>query len=49
MSAENVETVRAIWDAWNRGDWDEVLKYAGPDFELDNSSVAGRGVHRGPE
>jgi len=51
MSRENVETVRAAWDAWNRGDWEEALRYTGPDFELDNSSAVGewRGVHRGPD
>jgi ketosteroid isomerase-like protein len=27
--------VRAAIDAWNRGDWDAVLKDAAPDFEFD--------------
>jgi ketosteroid isomerase-like protein len=51
MSQENVESIRAGMDAWNRGDWDEALKEATPDIVLDNSSNAGewRGVHRGPE
>jgi ketosteroid isomerase-like protein len=51
MSQENVENIRAAMDAWNRGDWDEALKDAAPDVELDNSSNAGewRGVHRGPD
>jgi ketosteroid isomerase-like protein len=51
MSQENVEIVQAATDAWNRGDWDEALKDAAPDVELDNSSDTGewRGVHRGPD
>jgi ketosteroid isomerase-like protein len=51
MSQENVEMIRAAIEAWNRGDWDEALKDAAPDFELDNSTNAGewRGVHRGPD
>ena len=50
MSQENVEIVRAAWDAWNRGDWDEWRSYLSPDFELDGSSALGewRGVTRGP-
>jgi ketosteroid isomerase-like protein len=51
MSQENFETIRAAMDAWNRGDWDEALKDAAPDVELDNSSNTGewRGVHMGPD
>ena len=51
MSQENVEMIRAAMDAWNRGDWDETLKDAAPDFEVDNSSSAGewRGIHRGTD
>ncbi len=43
--------IRAAIDAWNRGDWDESLKDAAPDFVLDNSMNMGewRGVHEGPE
>ena len=49
MSQENVEIVRAAWDAWNRGDWDEWRSYLSPDLELDASSNLGewRGVYRG--
>jgi ketosteroid isomerase-like protein len=51
MSQENVEKVRAAIEAWNRGDWEEALKDAAPDFVVDNSTNFGewRGVHRGPE
>jgi ketosteroid isomerase-like protein len=51
MSKENVEIVRAALAAWSRRDWDEALKDAAPDVEVDNSSNTGewRGVHRGPD
>ena len=47
MAQENVEMIRAAMEAWNRGDWDETLKDAASDFEVDNSTSAGewRGVH----
>jgi uncharacterized protein len=50
MSQENVEIVRAAIDAWNRGDWDAVLKDTAPDFEFDLSRAVGpdHGVY-GPE
>ena len=48
MSQENVEIVRAAYDAYNRGDVDAALKYAAPDFELDWSRAVGpqRGIYR---
>jgi ketosteroid isomerase-like protein len=51
MSEENVEIVRAAMEAWNRGDWDAVLKDMAPDFVLDNSTALGewRGVHEGAD
>jgi|SRR5215203_4619463 len=51
MSQENVEIVRAALAAVSRRDWDEALKDAAPDVEVDNSSNTGewRGVHRGPD
>ena len=51
MSAENVATVRAIWDAVNRGDLDEALSHAPDDFLFDwsASEAPERGVYRGPE
>jgi len=49
MSQENVETVRACLNAWNRGDWDAARVAAAPDVVLDATGIAGewRGVHRG--
>ena len=51
MSQENVEKIRAAFEAWNRGDWDRgwALRVAAPDLVVDNSSNAGewRGIHRG--
>src|SRR3954453_17950060 len=41
MSRENVEIVRAVIDALNRGDVDAVLKDAAPDLELDFSRAVG--------
>jgi ketosteroid isomerase-like protein len=51
MSQEEAEMIRAAINAWNRGDWDEALKDAAPDFVLDNSMNMGewRGVHQGPD
>ena len=41
MSQENVEIVRAVIDALNRGDLEGVLKDADPDFEFDFSRAVG--------
>lgn len=51
MREENVEAIRAAMEAWNRGDWEEALKDAAPDFVVDNSMNLGewRGVHRGTD
>src|SRR3954469_1325994 len=48
MSQENVEIVKAKYDAFNRGDWDAVVfKDAAPGFEMDFSRALGpwRGVY----
>jgi ketosteroid isomerase-like protein len=47
MTRKNVEVVRAALDAWNRGDWEAVLKDAAPNFEFDFSRSVGpgRGVY----
>lgn len=41
MSQENVEIVRAVLDAANRGDWDAMLKDADASFEVDLSRAVG--------
>jgi ketosteroid isomerase-like protein len=48
MSQENVEIVRAVYAALNRGDFDAVFKHAAPDAEVDMSLAIGtdRGVYR---
>jgi ketosteroid isomerase-like protein len=49
MSEKNVATVRAIWDAVNRGDIDEAFRYAPDDFVSDwsSSEAPESGVYRG--
>ena len=46
MSQENVEIVKAWYDAFNREDWDAMIKDAAPGFEVDLSRAVGpwRGV-----
>src|SRR2546426_9181074 len=44
MSEENVEIVRAIFEAFNRGDWDAVFRDLHPDFEL---TTPARGLDAG--
>jgi ketosteroid isomerase-like protein len=41
MSEENVEIVRAAFEAFNRGDVDAWLKHWAPDCELDVSRAVG--------
>ena len=41
MSQENVEIVRAMIDAANRGDWDAMIKDAAPGFVWDDSRAIG--------
>lgn len=50
MPDGNAEIVRAVMDAWNRGDWDHVFRNTAADIVIDNSMVQGeyRGVHKGP-
>jgi ketosteroid isomerase-like protein len=47
MSAENVEIVKAVGGAINRGDWDAVFQDVAPDAEFDWSRSLGpyRGVY----
>ncbi len=35
MSQENVEIVKAVFDAYNREDWDALFKDMAPGFEVD--------------
>lgn len=41
MSKENVEIVRAVYEAINRGDVDAWLKHCAPDCEFDGSRLVG--------
>jgi ketosteroid isomerase-like protein len=47
MSRENVETVKAVIAAFNRGDWDAALSHATPDVKFDTSRDLNetRGIH----
>ena len=47
MSQENVEIVRAIYEAINRGDWDAAFRDADPDFELVTERGPNAGTHQG--
>ena len=41
MSQENVEIVKAAFDAYNREDWDAFFKDVAPGFEVDMSRSVG--------
>jgi ketosteroid isomerase-like protein len=50
MSQAEIETLRALYEAVSRGDWDAALRDARPDFELippDQNPLAG--TYRGRE
>ena len=51
MSQENVEVVRAAWDAWSRGDMDALFDFYDPAVEWDvtHSYVPDMGVFHGHE
>ena len=50
MSQENVEVVRQMIDAFNRGDFEASSAFLDKDVEWhDPSHVPGAGVHRGPD
>jgi uncharacterized protein len=50
MSERNVATVRAMIDAFNRGDFETSLGFLDDDIEWhDPTDVPGADVHRGPE
>ena len=44
MSQENVEVVRAAYDAFNRGDWNAAFRDMHPDFEFAMQHAPNRGV-----
>jgi uncharacterized protein len=51
MSAQNVEIVRASWEAWSRGDLDALFEFYDPAVEWDmtHSNVPDMGVFHGHE
>jgi ketosteroid isomerase-like protein len=49
MSQENVEIVRRIYDAGNRGDWDAGFRDTAPDLEVTFKAGPNAGTHRGRE
>ena len=46
MSEENVEIVRSIYEALNRGDWDAATRPTDPDFEVTFQRGPNAGTHR---
>jgi ketosteroid isomerase-like protein len=46
MSQGNVETVRRVYDALNRGDWDAVFRDTHPDVEITTQRGLDAGTHR---
>jgi ketosteroid isomerase-like protein len=49
MTPDNVEIVRASWEAWSRGDMDALFEFYDPEVEWDmtHSYVPDMGVFRG--
>jgi uncharacterized protein len=47
MSQENVEIVRSIYEAFNRGDWDAAYRDQRPDVELTTPPGPNAGTYRG--
>src|SRR6476619_7006650 len=47
MSQENVEIVRRALDAWNRRQFDDVLRYCQTDLEIRTISAVGGRTFRG--
>jgi len=47
MSQENVEIVRSIYEALNRGDWDAATRLTDADFEVTIERGPNAGSHRG--
>ena len=49
MARENVEIVRAAYEALNREDWDAAFRVADPDFEVTFQRGPFQGTYRGRE
>jgi ketosteroid isomerase-like protein len=50
MSQADIESLRAGYEAANRGDWDSVFRGAHPDFEWETADRAPfAGTYHGPE
>ena len=47
MSEENIEVVRWIYEALNRGDWDAATRHTDADFEVTFQRGPNAGTHRG--
>jgi ketosteroid isomerase-like protein len=47
MSEKNIELIRFVYQALNRGDWDAALAFADPNFEITFQRGPNAGTHRG--
>jgi ketosteroid isomerase-like protein len=47
MSEENIEILRQVYEALNRGDWDAVFRDMHPEFELITQRGPTAGTYRG--
>jgi ketosteroid isomerase-like protein len=47
MSQENVEIVRSIYEALNRGDWEAAIRPTDAEFEVTFQRGPNAGTHRG--
>ena len=47
MSEKNVETIRRIYDAGNRGDWEAAFRDAREDLEVTFKAGPNSGTHQG--
>ena len=50
MPQADIEMLRAGYEAFSRGDWDSVLRYAHPEIELKTADrIVSPGTYRGPD
>jgi ketosteroid isomerase-like protein len=50
MSQAHIDTIQAAYEAFNRGDWEDMFAAAPPDFELRTADrVTNPGTYRGRE